>query len=103
MVKLDGWIQLKMYPEQAASVVALRYAVESILVAAATDPSCLAGPGTGDGEESEKFPEKLRLLQQTLMWTCSFSSGRRELPKVDLAEMSRCVSGGISTENRSIV
>jgi hypothetical protein len=91
VVKLDGWIQLKMYPEQAALAVGLRSAVESVLVMAATDPSGLEGPApdANEGTLANSFWEKLMLLRDTLTWACSFSVGRRELPEIDLVRMSR--------------
>lgn len=41
VVKLDNWINLDMNPEYAAAIVALRPALESLVVKAAKDPETI--------------------------------------------------------------
>jgi hypothetical protein len=91
VVKLDGWIQLKMDPEEAALALGLRSAVEAILVAVASNPSILDFPSSGGNERPHDaaFWDKHVLLQETLTRACSFSVGRRGLPEVDLVKIAR--------------
>lgn len=41
LVKLDNWINLDMNPQHAAAIVALRPALESLVIRAAKDPETI--------------------------------------------------------------
>ena len=45
LVRLDGWINLKMDPNLSSKILALRIAIESIIIRAAKDPESISGPG----------------------------------------------------------
>ncbi|CAG0914235.1 unnamed protein product [Notodromas monacha] len=74
VVKLDGWISLKMSPEEASHVAGLRPALETILENVAASPHLLM-----EGEVD--FQEKLGAVREVLLNVCSLEAGRNDLQR----------------------
>lgn len=55
VIKLDNWINLEMDPEHAAAIVALRPALESLVVKAAKDPETILELSPLDDKVSKCF------------------------------------------------
>ncbi|XP_034234638.1 ATP-dependent RNA helicase A isoform X2 [Thrips palmi] len=73
LVRLDNWILLKMDPNQAAAVVALRPAIESLVIRASKEPELIT--------ELSPLDEKVINIIRQL---CKINSGRHELEPVAL-------------------
>ncbi|XP_011310388.1 dosage compensation regulator [Fopius arisanus] len=67
-VRLDNWINLEMNPEQAAAIVALRPALEGLVVRAAKDPETIL--------ELSPVQEKVLAVIRGL---CGMNAGRHEM------------------------
>ncbi|XP_001604965.2 dosage compensation regulator isoform X1 [Nasonia vitripennis] len=71
LIKLDNWINLDMDPEHAAAIVALRPALESLVVKAAKDPETIL--------ELTPLDDKIVSLVRTL---CGMNTCRHEMEPI---------------------
>lgn len=71
IIKLDGWINLEMKPEIAASIVALRPALESLIIRASKDPESITTPSQSD----EAIINVLKKL-------CKLNAGRHGMEQI---------------------
>ncbi|KAG7203525.1 hypothetical protein KM043_013578 [Ampulex compressa] len=71
LVRLDNWINLEMNPEHAALIVALRPALESLVVRAAKDPESIL----------ELSPTEDKVLN-VIKSLCGMNAGRFELEQI---------------------
>lgn len=74
LVRLDNWINLKMDPNQAAAIVALRPAIESLVIRASKEPDQVT--------ELSPLDEKVINIIREL---CKVNAGRHELEPATLS------------------
>ncbi|KAK3930801.1 Dosage compensation regulator [Frankliniella fusca] len=74
LVRLDNWINLKMDPNQAAAIVALRPAIESLVIKAAKEPELIT--------ELSPLDEKVINVVKQL---CKVNAGRHEMEPISMA------------------
>lgn len=74
LVRLDNWINLKMDPNQAAAIVALRPAIESLVVRASKEPELIT--------ELTPLDEKVINIVKQL---CKINAGRHEMDPITMA------------------
>ncbi|XP_054273843.1 ATP-dependent RNA helicase A-like isoform X1 [Macrosteles quadrilineatus] len=74
VIRLDGWINLKMDPRVAAAIVALRPAMESLVVRASKEPELIAEPTPLE----EKVMNVIRQL-------CKLNAGRHNMEQIGLS------------------
>uniref|UniRef100_A0A1B6BXD9 RNA helicase n=1 Tax=Clastoptera arizonana TaxID=38151 RepID=A0A1B6BXD9_9HEMI len=73
VIRLDNWINLQMSPKSAAMILALRPALESLIVRASKDPEQISTPSPTD----EKVIRVIKLL-------CRFNSGRHCMEQMQM-------------------
>ena len=71
MIRLDGWINLQMNPEVAAKIVAIRPAVEALIVRAAKDPDAV-------NEVSQVDEQVINIIRQL----CRLNAGRHNMEMI---------------------
>ncbi|XP_046672255.1 ATP-dependent RNA helicase A isoform X2 [Homalodisca vitripennis] len=74
VIRLDGWINLKMNPSVAAAIVALRPALESLVVRASKEPEQITEPTPLE----EKVMNVIRQL-------CKLNAGRHNMEPIGVA------------------
>lgn len=80
VIRLDNWINLDMNPQHAAAIVALRPALESLVVRASKDPETIL--------ELNPIEEKVLSVIKAL---CSMNACRHELEQI---------TGGVGFQSR---
>ncbi|XP_065223223.1 dosage compensation regulator isoform X2 [Planococcus citri] len=87
VIRLDNWINLKMDPNTASCIVALRPAIEGLVIRVAKDPQCIT-------ELSQTDYKVVDIIRQL----CTFHVGRHNLPQIQLQCLQRYSRGNEDDE-----